>query len=36
MQSMVSNSEGTFSKLGLSEEEEVHRRVRAVLLWLAM
>lgn len=27
---------GIFSKLGLSEEEEVHRRVKAVLLWLAM
>jgi DNA-binding NarL/FixJ family response regulator len=27
---------GIFSKLGLSEEDEVHRRVKAVLLWLAM
>jgi DNA-binding NarL/FixJ family response regulator len=27
---------GIFSKLGLGEEEEVHRRVKAVLLWLAM
>ncbi len=27
---------GIFSKLGLSEENEVHRRVKAVLLWLAM
>ena len=27
---------GIFSKLGLSEEDEVHRRVKAVLVWLAM
>ena len=27
---------GIFSKLGLGEEDEVHRRVKAVLLWLAM
>ncbi len=27
---------GIFSKLGLTEEDEVHRRVKAVLLWLAM
>jgi DNA-binding NarL/FixJ family response regulator len=27
---------GIFSKLGLGEENEVHRRVKAVLLWLAM
>ena len=24
-----------FSKLGLSEEEHAHRRVKAVLLWLS-
>ena len=27
---------GIFSKLGLSEEDEIHRRVKAVLLWLSM
>ncbi len=27
---------GIFSKLGLGEEDEIHRRVKAVLLWLSM
>ena len=35
MRAVEKHINGIFSKLGLSEETEVHRRVKAVLVYLA-